>query len=105
VLRHFAHIAGANLRDVDVFGRYGGEEFLMILPGTGRSGAWSTAERVRASVAGCEVPGLPPDRRITVTVGIATASAGQDIEDLLASADRALYQGKAAGRNRVVAVG
>jgi diguanylate cyclase (GGDEF)-like protein len=105
VLRHFALVAGGNLREVDVLGRYGGEEFLLVLPDTGRVGAAAVAERLRSNVEAAGFPGIPAQRRITVTVGVVTSRPGEDMEDLLARADGALYQGKAAGRNRVVALG
>lgn len=105
VLRHFALAAGAKLRGVDVLGRFGGEEFLLILPDTDRGGAAVAAERIRADIEAAGFPQMPADRRVTVTIGIAASARGEDIEGLLARADRALYAGKAAGRNRVVALG
>lgn len=105
VLRHFAALAPRGLRGVDTFGRFGGEEFLLVLPDTDRNGALAAAERVRAATEAAAFPGLPPDKRITVTAGVATHAKGEDVSSLLARADDALYQGKHAGRNRVVALG
>ena len=105
VLKYFALIANSGLRAVDVLGRYGGEEFMLILPDTGRAGACATAERGRAVVEAAGFPALPADRRVTATVGIAVSRRGESVQDLLGRADSALYAGKAAGRNRVVAVG
>jgi diguanylate cyclase (GGDEF)-like protein len=105
VLKHFAQIAGSGLRDVDIFGRYGGEEFLLLLPDTDSRGAVAAAERLRASVQAEDFPQLPAGQRVTVTVGLATSRPDESVEALLARADSALYQGKAAGRNRVVSVG
>ena len=105
VLRHFAALAPRGLRAIDSFGRFGGEEFLLVLPGTGRSGALAAAERVRAAVEGAAFPGVPPERRITLTAGVSTHVKGDDVNALLARADDALYQGKRAGRNRVIALG
>ena len=107
VLKHFALISNSGLREVDVLGRYGGEEFLLILPDTDRSGACTGAERVRAAIEAAGFPQLPADRRVTVTVTIGVAASGRDetVEALIGRADGALYEGKAAGRNRVVAVG
>ncbi len=105
VLRHFAMLAAdAGMRDVDVFGRLGGEEFLLVLPDTALPGAMACAERVRESLNAGPIPTLPPEYRISVTVGVARAGAGETPEALLARADRALYMGKSAGRNRVVPV-
>jgi diguanylate cyclase (GGDEF)-like protein len=92
-LKAVAAAAAACLRGADVFGRFGGEEFLALLPDTDRQGALQVAERVRAAVES--------EAGITVTIGVAQ-SAGEDMHALLAKADQALYRGKAAGRNRVV---
>jgi diguanylate cyclase (GGDEF)-like protein len=105
VLKHFARVAGSGLRAVDVFGRHGGEEFLLILPDTTQAGACASAERIRAAFENARVPQLPAERRFTVTIGVATRRADEDIETLLGRADAALYEGKSAGRNRIVAVG
>jgi diguanylate cyclase (GGDEF)-like protein len=101
VLQELPSIAGQGLRGVDVFGRFGGEEFLLVLPGTDLEGARRVAERVRAAVEAAQFPGLPAGRRVSVTVGVAERGAGEDIRALLKRADRALYAGKGAGRNRV----
>jgi diguanylate cyclase (GGDEF)-like protein len=105
VLKHFALISNSGLRAVDVLGRYGGEEFLLILPDTGRAGASMAAERVRAVVEAAGFPQLPADRHVTVTAGVAISKRDEAVQELLGRADSALYEGKAAGRNRVVAVG
>ena len=105
VLKRFARLGDSGLRAVDAFGRYGGEEFLLVLPDTGREGARASAERIRAAFEKADVPQMPADRRLTVTVGIATARPNEEVEALLGRADAALYAGKAAGRNRVIAVG
>ena len=103
VLKHFAALAPHGLRGIDTFGRFGGEEFLIVLPGTDRAGAIAAGERVRAAAAATAFPGLPAGRQVTITVGVATHAKGEDTTALLARADQALYQGKHAGRNRVVA--
>lgn len=105
VLRHFAELAPRGLRGSDTFGRFGGEEFLLVLPDTGRPGALVAAERVRAAAEAAAFPGLPAGQRVTVTVGVATQHSGEEINALLARADEALYQGKRAGRNRVSTLG
>jgi len=93
VLKQVAAIAGRGLRGVDLFGRHGGEEFLLVLPDTDRAGAQAVAERIRAAVAA--------ETRVTVTIGVAQYARG-DVATVLARADQALYRGKAAGRNQVV---
>src|SRR5262245_53029399 len=93
VLRQVAAIAGRDLRGIDVFGRFGGEEFLLILPDTDRAGAKVAAERIRAAVAA--------ETQVTVTIGVAQYAA-DGAAAVLARADQALYRGKAAGRNTVL---
>jgi diguanylate cyclase (GGDEF)-like protein len=105
VLKHFVALAPRGLRGIDTFGRFGGEEFLIVLPATGRPGAIAVGERVRAACEAAAFPGLPAGRALTITVGVATHAKGEHVTALLARADQALYQGKRAGRNRVVALG
>jgi diguanylate cyclase (GGDEF)-like protein len=105
VLREFGMLLTGGARGIDLPARYGGEEFAMILPHTDRKRAELVAERVRTAVA--EFAFLEPDhpRRVTVSAGVATFAAGADIasaEQLVAAADRALYDAKKAGKNRVV---
>jgi diguanylate cyclase (GGDEF)-like protein len=104
VLRHIALHGQAVLRCTDLFGRYGGDEFVAILPETDLHTAAAIAERLRLSVGEpapgvCALPrGLPA---ITVSIGVATVAAGdQSIDELIAQADTALYTAKHAGRNR-----
>ncbi|MEA3192509.1 MAG: diguanylate cyclase [Betaproteobacteria bacterium] len=102
VLKEFARLIPPELRGVDVHGRFGGEEFLIVLPGTDRAGAQICAERVRARTAAAAFPGVP---RVTVTVGVAIYAGKEPVSALLARADKALYEGKNGGRNRVVTIG
>lgn len=97
VLRSIAGLIRENCRDHDVCGRYGGEEFAVILPGTGFDGACALAERFRRAVE--EVRG-PTDETITVSIGAATLQAGQNMNDLVHCADQALYHAKEAGRKK-----
>src|SRR6202042_1643588 len=88
-----------SLRAGDFAGRYGGEEFLILLPATGTEGAIEAAERIRASVAGIRVPAV--DRRISLSVGIAVIpDHAVDAQSLERASDRALYAAKKAGRDR-----
>lgn len=88
------------LRSEDSVGRWGGEEFLAVLPNTDAAGALIIAERLRAHVANPGPSSTDPREALTVTIGAAVwASGGMD--DLISRADRALYAGKSAGRNNV----
>lgn len=98
VLRRFAEVLTAETRAYDTVGRFGGDEFMVVLPGTGSAEALRMAERLRHRTDGLARPGTP----ITVSVGVATFPRnGNDVDPLLAAADRALYDAKAAGRNQV----
>jgi diguanylate cyclase (GGDEF)-like protein len=102
VLRAFAHSVLGSMRDVDVAGRWGGEEFLLVLPGTDGAGAAHLAERIRAQVA--EGSLLTPEGvpvRVTASFGVAPYEEGQNLETLVAMADAALYEAKRGGKNRV----
>jgi diguanylate cyclase (GGDEF)-like protein len=97
VLREFAGKVSVLLRLPDQFGRYGGEEFLLILPDTGREAAAVVADRICKAAADSMAPAY------TVSIGLATATLiDTDIDSLLARADAALYRAKAGGRNQVV---
>lgn len=102
VLRGVAALLKQAVRDGDVAGRYGGEEFLAILPGTDAERAVRVAERIRRAVEREVWPG----RAVTVSIGIATLGAGvADPDSMVAAADRSLYECKRRGRNRVIHAG
>jgi diguanylate cyclase (GGDEF)-like protein len=105
VLREVSAAINDAVRSFDVVARYGGEEFAVILPETDEEGSLQVAERVRDAVQSTvEPPKSGPRRRITVSIGSATAPPdGATPADLIARADEALYRAKAGGRNRVVA--
>jgi diguanylate cyclase (GGDEF)-like protein len=103
VLRKFARTVQQDLRSIDVFGRYGGEEFMQILPYTGLDGALARANRVRMQARTLEFSELGKNRAITVSIGVAQYRRGESVSALLARADAALYKAKQAGRNRVMA--
>jgi two-component system cell cycle response regulator len=108
VLRQVARRAQDSVRSVDLVARLGGEEFAVVMPETGLAAAEAVAERLRAAIAGPPfVLGRGGARLpVTVSIGVATTVAGGDDRDgLLARADTALYEAKAAGRNRVAAAG
>lgn len=88
------------MRDSDFAWRYGGEEFLVLLPATAAEGAAVLADKIREAVAEIHVPSV--DRAITISVGVATIpDRAADADSLLRCADRALYAAKSGGRNRV----
>ncbi len=103
VLRGAASRMQACLRAYDLVGRYGGEEFLAVLPGTSRSHAIQLGERLRAAVAGApfHVRSTPLAATVSVGVSATDGAAGLTPEDLIRAADQALYQAKMGGRNRV----
>jgi diguanylate cyclase (GGDEF)-like protein len=102
-----ASTLGQHVRACDVLGRFGGEEFVAVLPGAGQQEACHIAERLRGRVREIAVPArgaTSPDDTVTVTVSIGVAALGLDGEDLfelLAAADAALYRAKKSGRDRV----
>lgn len=102
-LKRFAAAAASALRDVDVFGRYGGKEFLAIMSDTDLKGAVIAAERVRATVAREPVPEVEGSRHLSCTAGVAEHRKGETTRLVLARAEAQLNFGKAAGRDRVVA--
>jgi diguanylate cyclase (GGDEF)-like protein len=101
VLRTFAITMFANIRGSDRFGRYGGEEFLLVLPGAPAEPAARLAERLRRIVAELEWSAFSTGLQVTFSAGVATARGDETADSLLARADRALYESKAQGRNRV----
>ena len=102
VLRSFADLVRSHVRDVDVPGRIGGEEFAILLPETGRVDAVSVAERMRHSLSVVPIP-VAENRTVSVTssFGVAELGPGQSGDDLMREADAALYRAKAEGKNRV----
>lgn len=103
VLRTFAITLFANIRSIDRFGRYGGEEFLLILPDLAEDGATRVLERLRAIIAELDWSAFSSDINVTISAGVATLRPNEGPDTLLARADRALYAAKARGRNRVAA--
>lgn len=98
VIRKVSHLLRDEVRGSDIVGRYGGEEFLVLMPETGASGATHVAEKLRESISQ-QVKDPAP---VTVSIGVATMDASEaDLEAALASADAALYAAKQAGRNCV----
>lgn len=97
-LSEVARLLQYTVRSYDMAARYGGEEFAVILPDTEKPGAMDLAERLRRAIQ----RGEWMNRKITVSIGVATLAFGQSIPVLIEEADRALYTAKELGRNRVV---
>ncbi len=107
VIKEVANTLDALLRDYDLAGRFGGEEFALLLPHTRSTDAFRIAERIRAAVAALRfiAPGATGGERLSVTVsiGVAALDGGdrREFKELLAVADAALYRAKASGRDQV----
>jgi len=103
VLKRFVEVAHRVARDVDTFGRWGGKEFLLVMPDTGYSKAIIGAERLRSAVEKEAFPETRGEWNITCTVGLSQYHKGEDLGLVLARAEAALNYAKSAGRNRVIA--
>jgi two-component system cell cycle response regulator len=101
VLKEGVRRMGEALRPYDLLARFGGEEFLLILPGCDGATAAVVAERVRSVVAERPMALHGHELRVTCSVGVSTAEPGMDLDALIFRADEALYEAKRAGRDRV----
>ena len=103
VLREVAVRLASSVRAVDLPCRYGGEEFVVVMPATRLTDAARIAERIRLAVAGETFPVGEKEISVTVSLGVSASAGAEDRpESLLRRADEALYEAKAAGRNQVV---
>ena len=101
VLMEVARRMGTAVRDFDSLGRYGGEEFLIVLKGTPLSTAISVAERVRTHVAAGPISLHGLKVNVTISIGVSVIQPGDSVEEFVKRADKALYEAKSAGRNCV----
>lgn len=101
VLRVVADILKEGCRSIDMVGRYGGEEFVLVLPETEIAVARQICERLRATIEGFEWAARHPGQIVTMSFGLATLSDESSYERLVALADSRLYEAKKGGRNRV----
>lgn len=100
VLKTIGKFLQKNMRDVDIIARYGGDEFVMILPETDKDEAYFFAERLREKVSQIKLENLP---KLTISLGIASYPVDEkDIEGLIKKADAAMYSAKQTGRNMVI---
>ncbi len=104
VLKSFASLLTRHLRRTDIVGRYGGEEFVVLLTDTDADNAQLTADKLLRLIRGFRFPGLPGGVRITASAGVASYSRGrlETVDELFIAADRALYEAKSGGRDRLV---
>jgi len=105
VLREFAVRLATKVRAVDLPCRMGGEEFVVVMPGTRLEDAVRIADRIRADMAGAPFPVMGGDAhlQITISIGVAATMGGDTPDALLKRADEGVYEAKSAGRNRVIA--
>ena len=107
VIKEIARTLTGQLRDYDLAGRFGGEEFSLLLPQTRAVDAFRIAERIRAGIAGLSIiaPGATGGERVQVTVSIGVAAldsgAEREFAELMAAADAAMYRAKSSGRDQV----
>ncbi|MFO7832199.1 MAG: PAS domain S-box protein [Desulfuromonadaceae bacterium] len=99
VLQEFTALINEHLRDTDVLGRWGGEEFLIIAPGTDISGALKLAEKLRSAIANFDFTDVGT---VTSSFGVATVAEGLERAQIVKIVDEALYKAKEQGRNQVV---
>lgn len=106
VLKELAEIMKDNIREVDLVGRYGGEEFCVVLPDTDRRGALHVGERLKVAVQNYIFKAYDETVKSTVSIGIATfPEDATNMEELIDKADQAMYKAKQSGRNRVYVYG
>lgn len=102
VIRQLARLAASKIRAIDMLCKYGGDEFVVVLPRTPKAGAAVATERLRQLIENHRFPGEDITGKITASFGIASyPEDGTTVQDLIASADKALYQAKRHGRNMV----
>jgi diguanylate cyclase (GGDEF)-like protein len=104
VLRETASVLKNSVRHSDVVARYGGEEMIILLRGTGLKEGLIVAEKLRKNVESRDVKDASSSYKITISIGVAAFKAGDDVEKLIKRADDALYKAKATGRNRVCSI-
>lgn len=105
VLKTFAQLTRDSLRSSDVMGRWGGEEFLLMLPDTNAADAAACVERMRAQLARLSADAIAPGLRVTFSAGVAEVGGLDELETAIEHADQAMYRAKVQGRNCTVVAG
>ncbi|MBT4163175.1 MAG: GGDEF domain-containing protein, partial [Gammaproteobacteria bacterium] len=105
VLKNFSRVAEQVTREVDCVARIGGEEFILVLSGTNETDAVTVARRLAEGLRDMHVSRIEPRYRISASIGIAEYRSSESIQQLLDRADRAMYDSKRNGRNRIVVAG
>jgi diguanylate cyclase (GGDEF)-like protein len=106
ILMEIGFLIKASIREIDIAGRYGGEEFCVILPDTDRQGAQYAAERIRQATEQAVIKAYDTSVKVTVSIGTATfPKDGNSTDELIDKADWALYRAKKRGRNVVCSFG
>ncbi len=106
ILRAIGVVIKENIREIDIAGRYGGEEFCVVLPDTSRDGAQYVAERIRLEMEKRAIKAYDTTHKVTISIGIATfPSDGKSVEELIDKSDWALYRAKKKGRNCICTFG
>ena len=99
VLMHLSHTLQEELRDIDFIGRYGGEEFLLILPNTDYDESAYIAERLRHTIASTQFPRI---QQLTISLGVTQLRKDETLHTLFKRIDTLMYKAKELGRNQVV---
>ena len=106
ILRGTGFLINENIREIDIAGRYGGEEFCVILPDTDRQGAHNAAERIRHAAENSVIKAYDTSVKMTLSIGTSTfPDDGRKMDELIDKADWALYRAKKQGRNKVCSFG
>ena len=102
VLKHVSNLMVDTVRKQDVVARYGGEEFMLLLPQTGLKGAYHIAELIRKKIAKFPITYKDKEVNMTITFGVCLYEKEMSLNQCISKADKALYKGKAEGKNRVI---
>jgi diguanylate cyclase (GGDEF)-like protein len=101
ILKEFVKIINSIIRKSDILGRFGGEEFILVLPNTKMCGAMKFANRLKEEIESFTFKFNNEEIKITTSIGVTSASKKDDVKSLLARVDEALYEAKRKGRNRI----